>query len=193
MGSRKDRMKIREENGVTILDLGQVEIWDGADLALLRDTFARKCGRESCKSLGVDMTSVKYVPSGFFGMLFDWHEMGVAIRLYTPQPRVANMLWFRQFFGEESNGSYLLQSEPKELMAFDDSCDWNDEDEEVWVEAPRPSVGAPTETHDAVDPVKRPDGLSPVGPFFCFSAASRGRRHRGRLPSTSNWSLARRT
>jgi hypothetical protein len=143
MGSRKERMKIREEKGVTILDLGQVEIWDGADLALLRDTFARKCGRNGVKSLGVDMSSVKYVPSGFFGMLFDWHEMGVAIRLYTPQPRVANMLWFRQFFDEESKGAYLLQSEPKELLAFDDSCDWNDdEEEEVWVEAPRPPVGA---------------------------------------------------
>jgi len=142
MGSRKERMKIREENGVTILDLGQVEIWDGADLALLRDTFARKCGRNGCKSLGVDMSSVKYVPSGFFGMLFDWHEMGVAIRLYTPQPRVANMLWFRQFFDEESKGAYRLLSEPKELLAFDDSCDWNDEEEEVWVEEPRPKVGA---------------------------------------------------
>lgn len=142
MGSRKDRMKIREENGVTILNLGEVEIWDGADLALLRDTFARKCGRNGCKSLGVDMSSVKYVPSGFFGMLFDWHELGVAIRLYTPQPRVANMLWFRQFFENQSNGSYLLQSEPKELLAFDDSCDWNEDEEEVWVEGPRPSVGA---------------------------------------------------
>jgi hypothetical protein len=142
MGSRKDRMKIREEHGVTILDLGQVEIWDGADLALLRDTFARKCGRNGCKSLGVDMSSVKYVPSGFFGMLFDWHELGVAIRLFTPQARVANMLWFRQFFNSESNGAYLLQSEPKEMLAFDDSCDWNDEEEEVWVEGPQPSVGA---------------------------------------------------
>jgi hypothetical protein len=142
MGSRKERMKIREENGVTILDLGQVEIWDGADLALLRDTFARKCGRNGCKSLGVDMSSVKYVPSGFFGMLFDWHELGVAVRLYTPQARVANMLWFRQFFNSESHGAYLLQSEPKEMLAFDDSCDWNDEEEEVWVEGPQPSVGA---------------------------------------------------
>jgi hypothetical protein len=68
--------------------------------------------------------------------------MGVAIRLFTPQPRVANMLWFRQFFAEQSKGAYLLQSEPKEMLAFDDSCDWNDEEEEVWVEGPRRSVGA---------------------------------------------------
>jgi hypothetical protein len=82
------------------------------------------------------------VASGFFGMLFDWHELGVAIRLYTPQPRVANMLWFRQFFNSDTPGAYLLQSEPKEMLAFDDSCDWNEDEEEVWVEGPSPSVGA---------------------------------------------------
>jgi hypothetical protein len=140
MASRKDRMKIRQENGNTILDLGPVEIWDGADLALLRDTFTRQADRQRCRSLGVDMSSVKYVPSGFFGMLFDWHERGVAIRLYTPTARVANMLWFRQFFEHETNGSYLLQSEPKESLAFDDACDWDTE--EAWVEEPRPSIAA---------------------------------------------------
>jgi anti-anti-sigma regulatory factor len=140
MGSRKDRMKIREEDGVTILDLGPVEIWDGADLALLRDTFTRHLASRRGRSLGIDMSSVKYVPSGFFGMLFDWHERGVAIRLYSPQPRVANMLWFRQFFDHETNGSYLLQSEPKELMVFDEPGEWDEE--EVWVEEPQPSVVA---------------------------------------------------
>src|SRR5579864_9729872 len=128
MASRKDRMKIRQTEKGTILDLGPVEIWDGADLALLRDTFTRFCTRNHCRSLGVDMTSVKYVPSGFFGMLFDWHERGVAIRLYTPQPRVANMLWFRQFFEHETNGSFLLQSEPKEVLIFDDGPEWDEEE-----------------------------------------------------------------
>ncbi len=143
MASRKDRMTIRQTEKGTVLDLGPVEIWDGADLALLRDTFARLCTRNQCRSLGVDMTSVKYVPSGFFGMLFDWHERGVAIRLYTPQPRVSNMLWFRQFFDHETNGSFLLQSEPKELLVFDDGPEW-DEEETAWVEEPQSSVAAIT-------------------------------------------------
>jgi anti-anti-sigma regulatory factor len=139
MGSRKDRMKIREEDGVTILNLGPVEIWDGADLALLRDTFTRHCVNQQCRSLGIDMSTVKYVPSGFFGMLFDWHEKGVSIRLYSPQPRVANMLWFRQFFEPVTNGAFLLQDEPKELMIFDEAGEWDDE--EVWVEEPQPVAG----------------------------------------------------
>ena len=140
MGSRKERLKLHHTDKGTIIDLGPVEIWDGADLALLRDTFTRQCTSNRCRSVGVDMSTVKYIPSGFFGMLFDWHERGVAIRLFSPQPRVANMLWFRQFFENETNGSYLLQSEPKEVLAFDDAHDW-DEDQ-AWVEEPQPSIGA---------------------------------------------------
>ncbi len=140
MASRKERMKIRQENGVTILDMGPVEIWDGADLVLLRDRFARQCSRNRCVSLGVDMTNVKYVPSGFFGMLFDWHERGVAVRLYSPQPRVANMLWFRLFFDHETNGSYLLQSESMDALTSDDGRDWDDE--QAWGEEPETTVAS---------------------------------------------------
>ena len=141
MASKKF-LQLAVNDGFTVLNLGDMEIWDGADMALLRESLARLIRAQRHRSIGIEMSHVKYIPSGFFGMLFDWHELGVAIRLYTPQPRVANMLWFRQFFGEESNGAYLLQSEPKELLAFDDSCDWNDDEEEVWVEEPTPSVGA---------------------------------------------------
>src|SRR5579862_8195666 len=139
MASRRERMSLSQDNGHMIINMGPVEIWDGADLALLRDTFTRQCDHNRCRALGVDMSTVKYIPSGFFGMLFDWHERGVAIRLYSPQDRVMNMLWFRQFFELETNGSYVLQSEPKELLAFDDdSCEWDEE--ETWVEGPESEV-----------------------------------------------------
>ena len=50
------------------------------------------------RRIGIDMSHVKYIPSGFFGMLFDWYETGVQIRLYSPQPNVRRMIWFNQFF-----------------------------------------------------------------------------------------------
>jgi hypothetical protein len=50
------------------------------------------------------------------------------------------MLWFRQFFEDETNGSYLLQSEPKELLVIDEPEGW-DEDE-AWVEEPERPVAA---------------------------------------------------
>ena len=113
---RKKRMTIHLWNETTVLDLGQIEIWDGADLALLRDTLSEQIHVEGAKRLGVNMEFVKYIPSGFFGMLYDWQEKGIEIRLYSPQPNVAEMLWFRQFFDQTEDGSYLLHREPKEDM-----------------------------------------------------------------------------
>lgn len=125
MTSRHDRMNLDHRNGVTIMDLGEIEIWDGADLSLLRDTLTDLIEVQGCRSIGVNMTYVKYIPSGFFGMLYDWHEKGIAMRLYTPQRHVANMLWFRQFFYEESDGCHVLQSEPKQDLVAQTQFDWN--------------------------------------------------------------------
>lgn len=85
-------------DGSHVIQLGDMEIWDGADLALLRETLVHLYHKMRSRQFGVDMSYVKYVPSGFFGMLFDWYEKGVQIQLYSPQPQVAGMLWFRRFF-----------------------------------------------------------------------------------------------
>ncbi|MEM1062400.1 MAG: hypothetical protein AAGJ97_08740, partial [Planctomycetota bacterium] len=97
---RKRRKIVAEANGITVLDLGEMDIWDGADLALIRDTLIRLITRENKRKIAVDMTHVKYVPSGFFGMLYDWTERGVSIFLYRPQPRIKVMLWFQHFVAE---------------------------------------------------------------------------------------------
>jgi transketolase len=47
-------------------------LWDGADLSLIRDTLNRLVVKERRRSIAIQMRTVKYVPSGFFGMLFDW-------------------------------------------------------------------------------------------------------------------------
>jgi hypothetical protein len=125
---RRDRMKIHDWDSFTVLDLGEVEIWDGADLSLLRETQTRLIEGEGCRRLGVNLQFVKYIPSGFFGMLFDWNERGVSIRLYRPQPHVANMLWFRQFFEEQQAGVFELFREPKvDLIRRDciDEVEWD--------------------------------------------------------------------
>jgi hypothetical protein len=124
---KKQRMKVHEWDQFSVMDLGHVEIWDGADLALLRETQSRLVEREQCRFLGVNMEFVKYIPSGFFGMLFDLHERGVAIRLYAPQPHVKNMLWFRQFFDHLGHECYALCSEPKQILVpTDEDIDWDE-------------------------------------------------------------------
>lgn len=96
--ANKKFMRVFADEHVTVLDLGAMEIWDGADMALLRESLTRLIKSEKRRSIGIDMRHVKYIPSGFFGMLFDWFETGVEIRLYAPQPNVRQMLWFNRFF-----------------------------------------------------------------------------------------------
>jgi len=107
---------VRYESEVHVIDMGPMEIWDGADLSLLRDTLADLFDRRTSRSLGVDLTYVKYIPSGFFGMLGDWQRKGAEIRLYAPQPHVKRMLWFRLFFERETHDCYRMLAEPKHIV-----------------------------------------------------------------------------
>ncbi|MHC4875836.1 MAG: STAS domain-containing protein [Planctomycetota bacterium] len=107
--ARKKRNSVDVRDGYHFIVMGGMEIWDGADLALLRETLSRLVDTEKNTAIGVDMTFVKYIPSGFFGMLYDYRERGVAVRLSTPQPHVMEMLWFREFFEEVQPGVFELR------------------------------------------------------------------------------------
>lgn len=127
-------LKLTEDGRTTVISIGTMEIWDGADLSLLRDTLFEIVGRQGCDSFAVDMQDVLYVPSGFFGMLYDWLERGVEVKLYNPRARVKNMLWFRKFFTPEATGKYRLHTG---AAVNEDAC------EELW-----PGL-APAQVHES--------------------------------------------
>ena len=110
---RRKRLEITQDSGITFISLGNMEIWDGADLALIRDTLIEQIQEYDRQMLAIDMESVKYIPSGFFGMLSEWKDRGICISIKGVQKNVANMVWFQQFFLEASPGLYHLQHEPK--------------------------------------------------------------------------------
>jgi len=112
MSSRKrQRLSVRVDGDIAIVALTDMEIWDGADLALLRESLTALIENDGYRSVGVDLSAVKYIPSGFFGMLFEWYEQGLTIRLYAPRPNVARMLWFRMFFSARDGDCYQLSDE----------------------------------------------------------------------------------
>ena len=116
--ARKKKNWIDHRNGFQAVVMEDMEIWDGADLALLRETLARLVDQEKHQAIGVDMTCVKYIPSGFFGMLYDYRERNVEVRLYAPQAHVQAMLWFREFFEESSPGVFDLCLRPQTRMSI---------------------------------------------------------------------------
>lgn len=116
--AKRDRLAIEERGGVTVLNFGDMEIWDGADLCLLRETLTRLM-RQKRRTLGIDMSRVMYVPSGFFGMLLDFRDKGATVYVDGVTAHVRKMLWFREFFepfGEQGN-RFLLRGEPKHVPA----------------------------------------------------------------------------
>lgn len=92
----------------TIVSIGDMEIWDGADLSLIRDTLFRLIRQQAVNSISIDMKYVQYIPSGFFGMLYDWMDRGIEVRLLHPRTRVQQMLWFQKFFVDEGHGTHRL-------------------------------------------------------------------------------------
>jgi hypothetical protein len=137
---KKHRLTVRIEDELAIVALDDMEIWDGADLALLRETLTNLIETEGYRAIGVDLSAVKYIPSGFFGMLFEWYEQGLKVQLYCPQTNVVQMLWFRMFFVSTEEGVYQLNDAEmrhhspneqvayhrREFMPHDDSIDEDD-------------------------------------------------------------------
>ena len=122
--AKRNRLHFHDWNGAKVIDLGTMEIWDGADLALLRETLTLLVDRQRLHSIGVNMAFVKYIPSGFFGLLFDWREKGVRVQLFNPQPHVQRMLWFQQFMEPVTKGCFLLLSEPKQPYQAGQTPPW---------------------------------------------------------------------
>ncbi|MEZ6124131.1 MAG: hypothetical protein R3C49_13285 [Planctomycetaceae bacterium] len=108
---KRQRLNIEVDGETATVGLDNIEIWDGADLALLREVLTELIQKESFQSIGVNLESVKYIPSGFFGMLYEWYEDGIRISLHAPQPNVEQMLWFRMFFDQQPNGTFQLNDE----------------------------------------------------------------------------------
>ena len=146
MSSRKkQRLTVRTEEDFAIVSLEDMEIWDGADLALIREALTRLVEHDGFRAIGVNLSAVKYIPSGFFGMLFEWYEQGIKIRLYYPRINVEQMLWFRMFFTSDDEGAYSLNDDKvrgnspneqvayhrREFMADDESSGEDDVEEHI--------------------------------------------------------------
>ncbi len=155
MSARKrQRLTVRIKEDFAIVALDDMEIWDGADLALIRESLTNLIERDGFRAIGVDLSSVKYIPSGFFGMMFEWYEQGLKVRLYNPQQNVEQMLWFRMFFIGVADGTFKLNDDEmrgnspneqvayhrREFMADDESLD--DDDVELQTNSVRYGVRA---------------------------------------------------
>lgn len=128
-----------------VLMLGKIEMWEGVELCMLRECLFQQISRDHCKSVVIDMTHVKYLMSGFFGMLCDFQEAhGVQVALTPPQPNVQKMLWFNTFFHLNAEGNFDLELQSKCTAPEPDFMD--DESEQLVIAAASDSKTSSTQS-----------------------------------------------
>ena len=93
---RRRQRVVREENGLAIISLGEANVWDYGDLVRLRET-ANALISAGRRKVGVDLSHVAFLPSGFMNMLCEWTEKGLKVWLLNPQENVREMRWFNEF------------------------------------------------------------------------------------------------
>ena len=105
------RPTVEDRGGLALIRLGPANIWDAGDLGRLREAASRLFARGT-KRVGIDLSHVGMLPSGFMNQLCGWHDRGIEVLLYAPRPNVREMFWFRQFVEFAGNDLWRMACEP---------------------------------------------------------------------------------
>lgn len=94
---------------ITLVCLGEMEIWDGSELSLLRETLAELSQSPGGCRIAVELSYAKYLPSGLFGLLANCCEDGMEMFITTPTADMIGVRWFREFFSDYNNGLHVMK------------------------------------------------------------------------------------
>jgi len=77
---------------VTVVGFGGAEIVDQLDLSECREEIVSLLNQNDCKMLAIDLTGVRYIPSGMLGLLASLCQMGIEVHLYNPSEDIREVL-----------------------------------------------------------------------------------------------------
>lgn len=124
ISTRSSKVYVRRQEGMATVSLGERNIWDVADMRLLRDVLERLVHVRGCRVVGIDMVGVQSLASGFFGILYDLYRQGVSVRLQSPHPCVREMLWFRAFCEPLADDWWVLVGESQGHVLHQARREW---------------------------------------------------------------------
>lgn len=76
-------LEVYEAGELTVVGFGGREILDHINLAECRDELLNLIREHQTKTLAIDLTGVKLLPSGMLGLLASVHRLGVEVQLYN--------------------------------------------------------------------------------------------------------------
>ena len=89
---QQEMLRVYETGPVTILGFGGDEINERVDLGECRAQITKLLQQCGCEMLGLDLSGVKYIPSGLLGMLISLRQQGIQVHLYNPSVDVQEVL-----------------------------------------------------------------------------------------------------
>ena len=110
---RRAQRVVGERNGIAVVSLGEANVWDFGDLVRLREV-ATSLISEGRRQIGIDLSHVGCLPSGFMNMLCEWQERGLAVYLFEPRANVREMVWFQKFTEPVSATAFRMTCSPPE-------------------------------------------------------------------------------
>uniref|UniRef100_A0A7C2PHC8 Anti-sigma factor antagonist n=1 Tax=Schlesneria paludicola TaxID=360056 RepID=A0A7C2PHC8_9PLAN len=76
-------LEVYETGELTVVGFGGREILDFISVAECRDELQELIREQQCRTLAIDLTGVKIVPSGLLGLMASVHHSGVEVHLYN--------------------------------------------------------------------------------------------------------------
>lgn len=108
---KKSSFATREENGSVFISVNPgSDIWDGSDCARLHQLLEEF--HAGAKKVIVNMSNVKSLPRGTFGLLADYAERQTPLYLTTPTAEVAELIWFQHFTTPHFAGLFQMHAQP---------------------------------------------------------------------------------
>lgn len=120
---RRMERVVQMRNNIPVISLGRAQAWDYGDLVRLRQS-AGTLFKAGYHRIGIDMSRVIYLPSGFMNMLCEWTDRGTEVLLYHPAANVRQMLWFVEFVESVGDGAFrVINSDEREPLCDDENED----------------------------------------------------------------------
>jgi len=89
-------IEVYESGELTVVGFGGREVLDHLDLAECRDELERLIREHGCRTLAIDLTRVRLLPSGLLGVLATLRGKGVDVQIFNACDDIREVLEITQ-------------------------------------------------------------------------------------------------
>ncbi len=85
-------LEVYQSGELTVLGFAGRQIQDHFNMAEYYDQIMDLIQENHCQTLAIDLTGVRWIPSGLLGVLMSVHRMSVEVHLYNPSIDIREVL-----------------------------------------------------------------------------------------------------